>query len=71
VASPLTSSCSAGVGRHHREVVPDAPEALVAGHGPGQFLVELGLLTSHAVYLTPRVAASGTVTRTGGRLPPA
>jgi len=39
----------------------DAPEAVVARHGPGRFVGELSLLTGQAAYLGARVCEAGQV----------
>ncbi|MGO9901882.1 MAG: FAD-dependent oxidoreductase [Solirubrobacteraceae bacterium] len=41
----------------------DAPEAVVARHGPGRFVGELSLLTGQAAYLSARVFEAGHVHR--------
>lgn len=46
-----------------RAATPDAPEEVVAQHGPGRFLGELNMLTGQAVYLTARMSGAGEVRR--------
>ena len=46
-----------------RHATVDAPEAVVARHGPGRFLGELNMLTGQTVYLTARVARPGAISR--------
>ena len=46
-----------------REATRDAPELIVAQHGPGRFVGELNLLTGQTVFLTARVTSPGVMHR--------